>query len=149
MAIPNFITSPSYDMLHTAALTMVKEARTLAWIDAVLAPVRGGLLFGTIASHKLNIPLYTAHYSSKSGAGDNKNHSNILPSIVAKTIFLVEDLVDSGNTMNEIVDHYEGQGIKVITAVFHYKESSIFHPDLYFWRIPNDSPFISYPYESN
>jgi len=149
MAQPKFITDPSYEMLHTAALVMVKEARKLGWIDAIIAPVRGGLLFGVIASHKLNVPLTTVNYSSKSGEGDDKNHDNVLPlGSFGQTILLVDDIVDSGNTMKEIVDHYTSMGIKVITAAFHYKENAAFHPDLYFWRIPEDSEFINYPYEA-
>lgn len=149
MSQPRFITDPSYDMLHTAALTLIKEARQFGWIDAVVAPVRGGLFFGVIASHKLNVPLHAVNYSSKIGAGDDKNHDNVLPmGEWGNTILLVDDIIDSGNTMKEITDYYTAKGIKVITAAFHFKEGSVFHPDLYFWRIPSDSEFINYPYEA-
>jgi hypoxanthine phosphoribosyltransferase len=148
MGQPKFITDPSYDALHNAAVTMVREARTHGWIDAVVAPIRGGLLFGVIASHKLNVPLSAIAYSSKRGAGDDKNHSNVLPMAQhGQTILLVDDIVDTGNTLKEIVDHYTSKGVKVITAVFHYKEGAVFAPDLYYWRIPADSEFINYPYE--
>ena len=148
MSQPKFITNPTYDQMHNAAITMVREARTLAWLDCIVAPARGGLLFGVIASHKLNIPVYPALYSSKKGKGDDKNHANVLPDVGdVKTILLVDDIVDSGETVREIVEHYTGLGYKVITAVFHYKEGAVFHPDLYYWRIPADSEFITYPYE--
>lgn len=149
MAQPKFILNPSYDALHNAAVTMVKEARTLGWIDAVVAPVRGGLLFGVVASHKLNVPVIPVSYSSKGGAGDDKNHDNILPALPAgiQTILVVDDIVDSGKTLKEIVTHYQSGGYRVITAAYHYKEGAVFHPDLYYWRIPADSEFINYPYE--
>lgn len=151
MAQPKFITNPSYDALHNAAITMVREARTFDWIDVVVAPSRGGLLFGVIASHKLNVPMIPVSYSSKSGAGDDKNHHNVLPTMDSgfKTILLVDDIIDSGLTMKEIVEYYTTKGVRVITAAFHYKEGAAFHPDLYFWRIPADSEFIQYPYENN
>ena len=149
MAQPKFITNPTYDALHNAAITIVREARTLDWIDAVVAPARGGLMFGMIASHKLNVPMVAIKYSSKEGRGDDKNHDNVLPDINAKTILLVDDIVDSGLTMKEIVEHYESKGVRVISAAFHYKEGAAFHPDLYFWRIPADSEFICYPYENS
>jgi hypothetical protein len=41
MSQPKFITNPSYDQLHNAAIAMVREARTLGWIDGVLAPFTG------------------------------------------------------------------------------------------------------------
>lgn len=151
MGQPKFITDPSYDALHNAAVTMVREARNHGWIDAVLAPVRGGLFFGVIASHKLNVPLIPLEYSSKKGAGDDKNHANLLPvmSDNVKTVLLVDDIVDSGHTLKEIVEFYKSfpPGVKVITAVFHYKEGAAFVPDMYYWRIPADSEFINYPYE--
>ena len=148
MSQPKFITNPTYDQLHNAAIAMVREARTLGWIDRVLAPSRGGLWHGVIASHKLNVPMTPIEYSSKAGAGDDKNHGNILPGVEGKTLYLVEDIVDSGHTMKEIAEYYTQQGHTVITAAFHYKEGAVFHPDLYFWRIPVDSEFITYPYEN-
>lgn len=150
MAQPKFITNPTYDQLHNAALTIVREARTLGWIDAVIAPSRGGLMFGVIASHKLNVPMVPLQYSSKSGNGDNKNHSNELPTLPLefKTVFCVDDIVDSGMSMKEIKEFYTKQGVQVFTACFHYKEGACFHPDLYFWRIPKDSEFITFPYEN-
>jgi hypoxanthine phosphoribosyltransferase len=150
MSQPKFITNPSYDQLHSAAITMVREARTLAWIDCVIAPARGGLLHGVIASHKLNVPLVTIHYSSKQGKGDDKNHLNELPVLTQyKTLYLCEDICDSGHTLKELADHYTSQGIKVITSVFHYKEGAAFRPDMYFWFIQKDSEFICYPWENN
>ena len=149
MSQPKFITTPSYDALHSAAITMVREARTFGWIDCVVAPARGGLLHGVIASHKLNVPLVAINYSSKRGAGDDKNHANELPSLEQyPTLYLTEDISDSGHTLSEISEFYIERGHKVITSVFHYKESSIFHPDLYFWRIPHDSEFITMPWEN-
>lgn len=148
---PTFITSPSYDALHNAAITMVREVRTHKWIDAVVAPSRGGLLFGVIASHKLNVPLVVVDYSSKDGAGDDKKSTNFLPALdpKIKTILLVDDIVDSGNTMKEIAEAYTVEGrLQVLTAAFHYKEGAAYQPSVYYWRIPADSPFIQYPYEA-
>lgn len=149
MSQPKFITHPSYDQLHNAAITITREARTLAWIDCVIAPVRGGMMFGAVASHKLNVPMIALHYSSKNGNGDDKNHQNILPELDQyQTLFLVDDIIDSGATLTEIVKFYTERGHKVITASYHFKDGASFHPDLYFWRIPMDSEFIVYPYEN-
>ena len=149
MSQPTFITKPSYDQLHSAMITMVSELLTHQ-IGAVVAPVRGGLMFGVVASHKLNVPLIPVSYSSKLGAGDDKNHANELPSLPSdvRAILLVDDIIDSGHTLAEITKHYRSQGIRVITAVIHYKAGATFRPDVYFWLIPADSEFIQYPYEA-
>lgn len=151
MSQPKFITDPSYDSLHNAAVTMVREARTHGVIDRVLAPIRGGLLFGVIASHTLNVPLQPVGYSSKIGAGDDKNHANVLPVFETGspiTVLLVDDIVDSGHTLGEIVEFYKSYpNVRIITACFHYKEGASFQPTLYYWRIPADSSFVMYPYE--
>ena len=145
---PKFITEPTYDQLHNAAVTIVREARTHAWIDAVVALCRGGLMFGMVASEKLNVPLIPVSYSSKDGAGDGRNHDNVLPNLASyKTVLLVDDLADSGNTLKEVVADIQKQGVQVITAAYHYKESSCFKPDFYWWRIPADSDWIVYPHE--
>jgi hypoxanthine-guanine phosphoribosyltransferase len=107
------------------------------------------MMFGAIASHKLNVPMIALHYSSKHGNGDDKNHQNILPELDQyKTLFLVDDIIDSGATLTEIVKFYTERGNKVITGSYHFKDGASFHPDLYFWRIPSDSEFIVYPYEN-
>lgn len=153
MGQPSFILKPSYDNLHNAAITMVREARSHGWISGVIAPARGGLFFGVIASHKLNVPLHVINYSSKKGAGDDKNHSNVLPElglVDGHTYLLVDDICDSGNTLTEIADHYVSTaGIRIVTAVFHHKEGSCFDPEIYYWRIPKNSEFIEYPYEAS
>lgn len=150
MAQPKFITKPSYDHLHHAAIAMIREARTHGWIDAIVAPARGGLLFGMIASHKLNVPMHAVAYSSKNGAGDDKNHTNTLPDLPGvNRILLVDEICDSGHTLKEIVDHYMSKGIDVITAVFHQKDGAAYDPTIYYWRIPKDSEFIDYPWEGS
>ena len=146
--IPSFVLHPSYAMLHLAVIDICKLIATEQNINTIVAPIRGGLLFGVVASHMLKLPLVCANYSSKRGMGDDKNHKNTLPKVKAKsTVLIVDDIADSGHTLYEIKEHYEKKGCTVITAVFHFKQGSIITPDYFWWHIPNDSPFIDYPYE--
>ncbi|MGL5915803.1 MAG: phosphoribosyltransferase family protein [Culicoidibacterales bacterium] len=88
-------------------------------------------------------------YSSKRGAGDDKNHSNQLPILDPsyKRVLIIDDIVDTGNSLLELRDHFSSAACTVLTAAIHFKENAVITPDLYYWRIPSDSVFITYPYE--
>jgi hypoxanthine phosphoribosyltransferase len=146
MKQPKFITHPSYDQLHNAAVTMAEEVMSMGRVECVVALLKGGCFFGLVASSKLKVPLYTIDYSSTKGKGTGSYHSNDLIEIPHKHIWIVDDLADSGNSMKEVSEHYSKQH-ELFTSVFHYKESSSFRPDLYWWRIPSDSEWIVYPHE--
>ena len=148
MIQPSFVVRPTYDHIHQATLSLVQHIKTLGHVDAIVAPARGGLLMGVIASHALNVPLVPVSYSSKKGKGDDRNHDNVLPPMSKyKRILVVDDIADSGETLKEINDHYKSEGIDVLTAVIHLKESSVFTPTVYFLKIAANSEFIVYPYE--
>ena len=122
---------------------------------------RGGLIPAVILSHMTGIPLFPVKYSSKSGAGDNKNHDNELPMLPSEyesgshcgmtspTVLLVDDISDSGLTLREVKDTYEYQGHNVYTAALYYKELSepVITPDIIWRTIPEDGPWIIFPWE--
>jgi hypoxanthine phosphoribosyltransferase len=115
--------------------------------DLLLGLTRGGLIPAVMLSHMTGIPMIAAQYSSKDGAGDNKNHRNRLPNIDAEHIMIVDDIADSGYTLQEVSDHYTKQGHVVSTSVLYYKEGSVFSPTFHAAAIEADSPFIYFPWE--
>ncbi len=157
------LTHPSYTAIQQACKdvfmkTIVQEE----WgIDYIVGLSRGGLIPAIILSHMLELPLVPVKYSSKSGAGDNKNHDNILPSIPVSyesgvgpgmelpTLLIVDDISDSGKTLREVIDHYEKSDHKVYSAALYYKELSkpVVEPDVYWRSISEDSPWIVMPWE--
>lgn len=147
------ITHPTYDELHLASWTLVDRIREANLdVDIVVGLVRGGTIPATIISHALDVPMTAIHYSSKDGAGDNKNHCNDLPSLPCNTnVLIVDDICDSGKTLQEVVHHYtEVTQIKHVihTAVLYYKDlPNGFVPDFYWHKIPEDSPWIIFPFE--
>lgn len=147
--LPNeTVANPSYDTLHYAAVQLLETiSLNEDKFDYIVAPVRGGLLFGVIASHAFGVSLTPVQYSSRDGKGTGL-HQEQLPNLPeGSRILLVDDIVDSGNTLREIVDHYNSRCVTVVTAVFHYKEGAAIVPNYAWWTIPVDSPFINYPYE--
>jgi len=101
------------------------------------------------------------NYSSPEGVGDNKNHSNQLPDIHfpkgthfhegvdpgLPSLLLMDDICDSGHTLDDVRCHYGKQGYRVWTAALYSKEGASLIPD-FTWRIiPVDSPWIQFPWE--
>jgi len=119
-------------------------------VDCIVGITRGGLMPAQELSHMLNIPMETVNYSSKSGAGDNKNHQNIIPDVRGKSILLVDDICDTGDTLRELTDAYTNKGYKVFSAVIYYKNlnnTRAFVPDIWALRISQNFGFINFPWE--
>lgn len=104
--------------------------------DIILAIARGGVTFGHFLSEKLDLrELYTlnsVHYD------DTIKRDEILlyniPKIPPKSqVLVVDDIVDSGDTMQEVMTtlqkRYPDAGFK--SGALFYKESASFTPD--FW----------------
>jgi len=142
--------TPSYDMIHKVCVDMVSKMNLQS--DTLLVGVaRGGLFPALIISHLTGLPLATIHYSSNSGNGDDKKNTNIgrLPNLPSNKILLIDDLSDSGNTLNDLKTHYESIGRKVETAVVLYKETTNGKhiPTYYGVKVPEDFGWITFPYE--
>jgi len=121
-------------------------------VDTIVGIVRGGLMPAQELSHNMNVPMETINYSSKMGAGDNKNHNNVFPPIRGKSILLVDDICDSGKTLKEIHQYYSNQGYQVFSAAIYYKnlkEPDAFIPDVWAVKISKNFGWIVMPWETN
>lgn len=146
--------SPSYDDIHTACWTIAYQSKMMRLeLDGVVGVARGGLVPGTIISHMLQLPFFPISYSSKQGVGDNKNHHNELPTIPYRNFLIVEDIIDSGRTMFELVKHYVSTepniNQKIYTACIYYKDNPHIVPDFNWLIIDKDAPFVTFPWENN
>lgn len=145
---------PSYEEIHNACKDIAQRIdKSFLNITHIAGIVRGGLYPALILSHMLDAPLVTLDYSSKDGKGDNRNHRNELPKWTPEdgSVLIVDDICDSGKTLNEIVYHFTRQNVAVYTAVLYYKthDQQTMIPD-YVWKtIPYDSGWVVFPYERN
>lgn len=131
------------------ALTITK---TRVSPDFIVGVNRGGLVPAVILSHMLDVPLIPVSYSSKDGAGDDKNHSNVLPTIgdsfaTPQTLLIVDDIADTGHTLAELTRHYRSQGNHVLTVSLYRKEFPVLVPDFAWQVISDDDPWIVFPWE--
>jgi hypoxanthine phosphoribosyltransferase len=126
--------------------------------DQIICLARGGMRVGDVLSRIFNQPLailatqsYFANADKTESQGELTigQHMAKVNQTLGKKILLVDDLVDSGKTMQEVVEHLKQRypGIdEVKTAVIWKKNSSVFTPD--FWA--DDlvgNPWIHQPFE--
>ncbi len=150
--VPEYnLLKPSYCEIHNACINMaIRIQSTNHNIKQVAGISRGGLLPALILSHLLKLPLMSIDYSSKSGEGDDKNHTNELPLVSPDSgnMLVVDDICDSGKTMKEVVSHFQ-QYVDTYTAVLYYKFQikPLVCPD-YVWRtLLPDSDWVVFPFE--
>lgn len=125
--------------------------------NQIVCLARGGLRLGDILSRIYRKPLAILAATSYTGEGDRVRGSlkfsrdlTMTADQLGSRILLVDDLVDSGTTLQQAVqwleEHY-GAGIEEVrTAVLWYKGCSIFPPDYYVDYLP-ENPWIHQPFE--
>ncbi len=124
--------------------------------DQILCLARGGLRIGDVFSRLFKVPLAILSTSSyREDAGTRRGELDIAANIssnagpLAGRILLIDDLVDSGITLQRVVQHLQQHFPAVIelrTAVIWYKACSPVRPDYYVAYLP-DSPWIHQPFE--
>lgn len=142
---------PSYDDIHRACTGLAHQIELYGVkFDAIVGISRGGLVPANALSHQLNIPLIPVCYSSKAGNGDNRDHSNTLPTIDDKTILILDDICDSGHTLKELADHYhKGMANRVYTGCIYYKlrKDPVIVTNFSWVTVAEDSPWVIFPWE--
>lgn len=151
------LTHPTYGNIETACVSFIQQ------LDAkgirptkIVALSRGGLMLGVILSHNLSVPMIPVQYSSKAGKGDDKNHTNQLPIIHDEVILVVDDIADSGHSLDEVCSFYSTvedgydtneTGNTVYSAAMYLKEGSVHTPTVFWHELKKDGPFIHFPWE--
>lgn len=99
--------------------------------DIIIGVQRGGLIPAVHLSNLLDIPMQTLQWSLKADMREGSN-----PHLISnkdKNVLLVDDILDIGNTIHEIHEHYW----KMDTAVLIYNRENKFNivPDYAAWVI--------------
>ena len=147
----------SWDEYHQAIESLVRIVHQSGWqFDQALCLARGGLRPGDVFSRLFKVPLAILSTSSyREAAGTRRGELDISNSItstagpLAGRILLIDDLVDSGITLQRVQEHLQQhfpQVTEVRSAVIWYKASSVMRPDYYLEYLP-DNPWIHQPFE--
>lgn len=147
----------SWDDYHRAIEKLALMVHDSGWrFDQVLCLARGGLRPGDIFSRIFDVPLAILAASSyREEAGTVRGELDIAAFItmtrgsLAGRVLLVDDLVDSGVTLEKIQQHLKQQFpavTEVKSAVIWYKACSSLRPDFYLDYLPTN-PWIHQPFE--
>ncbi|MEN9373148.1 MAG: hypothetical protein RIR79_700 [Pseudomonadota bacterium] len=148
----------SYDEYHNLIEKLALKVHQSGWeFDTILCLARGGLRPGDILSRVFDKPLAIMSTSSyRMDAGTVQGHLDIARYIttprgeIAGRVLLVDDLADSGKTLNTII-HLLKNNYPPITelrsAVIWTKAISTFTPDYTVKHLPTN-PWIHQPFES-
>jgi hypoxanthine phosphoribosyltransferase len=148
----------SYDEYHNLIEKLALKIHQSEWeFDTILCLARGGMRPGDILSRIFNKPLAIMSTSSyRASAGTVQGHLDIARYIttpkgeIAGKVLLVDDLADSGHTLNAVITLLKGSYQPITemrSAVIWTKGVSTFTPDYSVDYLPSN-PWIHQPFEA-
>jgi hypoxanthine phosphoribosyltransferase len=147
----------TWDEYHHAIERLALLVHESGWkFDQILCLARGGLRPGDVFSRIFDVPLAilsTSSYREDAGMTQGRldiaKHITITNGSLSGRILLIDDLVDSGVTLEKIQSHLAEQFpdvTEVRSAVIWYKACSSVKPDYYLEYLPHN-PWIHQPFE--
>ena len=103
--------------------------------------MKGGFMFFSDLIKKINYPIEVDFIKCSSYDGFNQKeleiHYDIESNVTDKTVFIVDDILDTGGTMNVLIKHYKKLGTKRVETVSAvYKENLDFPDHLFIYKQP-------------
>lgn len=101
--------------------------------DFIVSISRGGLVPGVLMSHNLEIPLRVVEWSTRDTGLKLCPEDIKLSAQQGKNILIVDDIIDSGLTIRELIDSWELEdtpNIKVACLVYNQSQDLV-KPDYY------------------
>lgn len=131
-----------------AAIDRVAEQMTADLSDSdplFIAILNGSFMFVSELMKRVNIPseltfIKLASYDGVSSTGDVKRILALNKSIENRTVVILEDIVDTGNTMDHIIKELSIQNPKEIKVV-----TLLFKPDALVKKVPLDYVALEIP----
>ncbi len=148
----------SWSDYHQKIEQLAAQIYQSGWqFNQIVCLARGGLRVGDILSRIYQQPLAILATSSYSGSGKQERgnlifsrHLTMTTENLGERLLLVDDLVDSGVTLQQTVPWLEQNSnvpiVEIRTAVLWYKACSVIKPDYYVDYL-SDNPWIHQPFE--
>lgn len=142
---------------HTSIERLAAQVHDSGWpFDQIVCIARGGLRVGDVMSRIFKRPLaiiFTSSYTGERGTERGEltvsEHMSMTTPTLGARVLLVDDLVDSGITLDVVKRHIAARypAVEEIrTAVLWYKACSKFRPDYYVAYLA-ENPWIHQPFE--
>jgi hypoxanthine phosphoribosyltransferase len=147
----------SWSDYHKAIERLAAKVHESGWhFNQIVCIARGGLRVGDVVSRIFKLPLaiiFTSSYVAEGGTQRGEisvsEHMSMMTPELGDRVLLVDDLVDTGVTLDVVKRHLAERhpGVKEIrSAVLWYKGVSRSKPD-YFVEYLAESPWIHQPFE--
>lgn len=146
----------SWDEYHLLIERLALKVANSGWeFDQILCLARGGMRPGDVLSRVFDKPLaimstssYRAEAGTIQGRLDLAKYITMPRGELEGRVLLVDDLADSGVTLEAVVDRLRAQPTiqELKSAVIWVKAVSKYTPDYYVERLPT-SPWIHQPFE--
>ena len=98
--------------------------------------MKGGFMFFSDLIKKIKYPIEVDFVKCSSYDGQSQKvleiHYDIETNVKDKTVFLVDDILDSGQTMNALKEHYKILGAKQVETVSVVYKENLDFPDHFF-----------------
>lgn len=91
--------------------SIAKSITASGWVpDYIVGIVRGGTIPAVYLSHKLNKPLVTVAWSTRDKSIYGNESNCWIPEDImdGKNILIVDDIVDGGDTIRELLEDWQG-----------------------------------------
>jgi len=113
--------------------------------------MKGGFMFFSDLVKKIKYPIEIDFVKCSSYDGQSQKvleiHYDIETNVKDKTVFLVDDILDSGQTMKALIEHYKILGAKQVETVSAVYKENLDFPDHFFiyQQKKNENPwYIGY-----
>ncbi|ALF55956.1 phosphoribosyltransferase [Nostoc piscinale CENA21] len=148
----------SWSEYHYKIEQLAVQVYQSGWqFNQIVCLARGGLRVGDIISRIYQQPLAILATSSYSGPGKQErgnltfsHHLTMTTKKLGSHILLIDDLVDSGITLQQTIpwlrENVDSSIAEIRSAVIWYKACSVIKPDYYVDYLP-DNPWIHQPFE--
>jgi uncharacterized protein len=147
----------SWDEYHRLIEKLALKVYESGWeFDAIVCLARGGLRIGDVFSRLFDRPLgvlFTSSYREEHGTRQSRlliaDHISSAAPLTGRRWLLVDDLVDSGATLVEVIPELKRrypQLEEMRSAVIWRKGTSVAEPDYYLEHLPTN-PWIHQPFE--
>ncbi len=131
-----FLKFPLDETIPTAIKLASKVRESGFFPDIIVAISRGGLVLGRLLSDLLNVSdlrtIRIRRYKGVEEAGELKIDIPVLERLDGKSVLIVDDVADMGDTLLAAIEHIEQLGAKEVkTLTIHYKPWSRVRPDFF------------------